>query len=112
DEVSVRLQGQRERDVVAGPDRGDDLSPRAEGRIEGPRGVVANDNEVARAGLRVAGRHELPIGLEDEGVDVVAVASDRGGDFAARAEGRVEAAVRGVADEREGVGAADGRVTG
>src|SRR5207253_586183 len=89
--------------VVAGaPDRGGDLSARPEGRIETAVGVVADQGEVVvDADERIAGRRELPDGLEDQCGDAVVVAADRSGDLAAGAEGRIEAAVGVVADDRE-----------
>src|SRR5204862_8012881 len=68
--------------------------------------VAANLSQVARESevgvgtvVRVACRHELPIGLKDERVGLADVAPDFGDHLAPRAEARIEAAVGVVAHE-------------
>src|SRR5439155_19810194 len=98
-------------DVVAGAsDRGSDFAARAEGRVETAVRVVANERQVVGAADgRVTRRHELPVGLADEGGDAVVAGADRSGHLAARPEGRIETAVRIVAHDGEGGGGAVAR---
>src|SRR2546425_10037008 len=67
---------------------------------------VAHEDEVVVATVvRVAGRHEVPVGLKDERTGLAVAAGDRSGDPSTRAEARIQAAVRVVADDGEGVAA-------
>src|SRR5207253_383730 len=84
-------------------DWSDDLPPRAETPIEIPIRAVAHEGEVLVAAVvRVARRHELPVGLQDERKGLVVDAADRGRDLPPRAEARIQTAVCVVAHEGEG----------
>jgi hypothetical protein len=93
--------------VMAAPSViGDDFARQVERGVERAVRVVAGEGDVAVLEGRVtrlADGDDLAVGLERDAPDAVVRAggSEVGGDFAARAEGRVERAVVVVADERE-----------
>src|SRR5206468_1881415 len=75
---------------------------RAEARIQAPVGVVAREREGGAAALvRVSRGDELPVGLQDEGEDLVVDTAEGGGGLPRRAEARIQAAGGQVARERE-----------
>src|SRR5207237_732351 len=83
-------------------DRGGDLPPGAEARIEAAVGAVAHESEGDTAGAGgVARRDELSVRLQDERKGLVVEAADGGGDLPPGAEARIERAVGVVARERE-----------
>src|SRR5439155_905452 len=93
-ELPVGLENERISQVAAAP--GSDRSTRVEAPIDAAVGVVADEGEGPAAAIgRVTRRHELPVGLENERIDVV-VAPTRGGNFPARAERWVEIAWGGA----------------
>src|SRR5207249_10137121 len=110
-ELPVGLKNERIDLTEGAGDWSDDLPARAETPIEIPIRAVAHEGEVLVAAVvRVARRHELPVGLEDERKNLVPDAIDRGRDLPPRAEARIQAAVGEVAHEGERGPASAGRV--
>src|SRR5207302_1044802 len=102
DELPVGLEDERKGLVVDAADRGGDLPPGAEARIEAAVGAVAHESEGDAAGAGgVARRDELPVGLQDEREGLVVDVAEWSDDLPARTEAPIQAAVGPVACKGE-----------
>ena len=82
---------------AAGADRGDHLAAVAETGIDTAVGIQAQQREIAA----VAGQHNAAIGLQRDAPGDVVAGAEHDDHLAANAETAIEAAVGGVAGERE-----------
>ena len=101
DNAAVRLQGNVARLGEHAAEVGRDLAVAVEGSIEAAVGVVPSEGEEApERAVGVADRHDPAVGL-DRQRSCLGVTPEAGRHDAVGIEGRVEAAVRVVAGERE-----------
>ena len=108
DDLAVGLDGDGTGEVAGRAECGGDFPARAETGVERAVRVVPRqgDIEVGARDDRLAGRDDLAVRLNRDGLGRAPTGSEVGRHFAVQAEGRVESAVGPIAEEGEA------RVTG